>query len=149
MSQICIISFDLDEKKQGSLKARLSDHAKESGFGVYFGEPMPFSNGSTFHFDLSDDFDDPNCEKLLAFRNAETYDPEIRPQRERIRYICEAVSLCMDCTRELRLYTSEDSGALPEEYQIVLTDENSLPDALEKNYDQLGFVRTACFIVTR
>ena len=98
---------------------------------------------------MSDDFDYPNCEKLLAFRNAETYDPEIRPQRERIRYICEAVSLCMDCTRELRLYTSEDSGALPEEYQIVLTDEKSLPDALEKNYDQLGFVRTVCFIVTR
>ncbi len=149
MSQICMISFDLDARKQGALKARLTDHAKESGFGVYFGEPMPFPDGSTFHFDLSDDFEYPNCEKLLAFRNAETYDSEIRPQRERIRYICKTVSLCLDCTGELRLYTSEDSGALPEEYQIVRTNENGLAHALETNYDRLGFVQTACFLVTR
>ncbi len=117
MSSICIVSFDPNTAELDSLTYRLTENAKKHGFGIYLGEPMPFADGSRFHFDLSDDFRFPNCEYLLANPAWEKENQEIKPLAQRIRYIYETIQICLEYTAELSLYISGDSGALPDDYR--------------------------------
>lgn len=135
MSQVCTILLDCSPSGKEELKGLLVDLAKKSGWGVYFDYPTEFPHSENFIIDLSDDFEYPNCERLLTLDECIYYGKlDEQPFAERMLYVRDVILILLQKKDKISLFIGVSSNLLSD-YELAETTGADIYNELLKHND--------------